>query len=250
MDKMIEKGLKFDAIITDPPYGTTDCKWDTIIPLKDMWIRLNELIKDNGAIVLFGSEPFSSALRMSNIKEYKHEWYWNKEIGANFIQAKNHPLKVIENIIVFSEGKVNYNPIMIIRTDEETKILKAKNNKSEKSKQQNVNDKYFKMASGRFEIEKDEKLAYPKHLITFNKFMEECNSKHRLHPTQKPVALLEYLINTYTNESDLILDFTCGSGSTLVAAKNTNRKCIGIELDERYCEIAKNRMENHTIYSV
>ena len=117
MDKLIEQGVKVDAIITDPPYGTTACKWDSVIPFDAMWERLNKLIKPTGAIVLFGSEPFSSELRMSNIKKFRHEWYWNKINAGNFVQAKNHPLKIVENIMVFSKNKVNYNPQMNINTE-------------------------------------------------------------------------------------------------------------------------------------
>lgn len=244
MDKLIEEGVKVDCIITDPPYGTTACKWDIVIPFDKMWERLNKLIKPNGAIVLFGNEPFSSALRMSNMNKFKHEWYWNKINAGNFVQAKNHPLKIVENIMVFSNNKVVYNPQMIENTDEYTKQLKAKHkNKKESSMTQTVEDKYFTMASGKFKSNTDEKFAYPKNILTVSKFSNECNSKHRLHPTQKPVELIEYLIKTYTNENELVLDFTMGSGSTGVACMNTNRKFIGIELDENYFEIAKERIE-------
>lgn len=244
MDKLIEQGLKVDAIITDPPYGTTSCKWDNAIPFDAMWERLNKLIKPTGAIVLFGSEPFSSELRMSNIKKFRHEWYWNKINAGNFVQAKNHPLKIVENIMVFSKNKVNYNPQMNINTEEYTKKLKAKHkNKKESSMTQTVEDKYFTMASGKFKIQTDESVSYPKNILTVSKFSNECNSRNRVHPTQKPVELLEYLIKTYTNEGELILDFTAGSGSTGVGCINTNRRFIGIELDEGYYNIAKERIE-------
>ena len=244
MDKLIEQGLKVDAIITDPPYGTTSCKWDNAIPFDAMWERLNKLIKPTGAIVLFGSEPFSSELRMSNIKKFRHEWYWNKINAGNFVQAKNHPLKIVENIMVFSKNKVNYNPQMNINTEEYTKKLKAKHkNKKESSMTQTVEDKYFTMASGKFKIQTDESVSYPKNILTVSKFSNECNSRNRVHPTQKPVELLEYLIKTYTNEGELILDFTAGSGSTGVGCINTNRRFIGIELDEGYYNIANERIE-------
>ena len=244
MDKLIEQGLKVDAIITDPPYGTTSCKWDNAIPLDAVWGRLNKLNKPTGAIVLFGSEPFSSELRMSNIKKFRHEWYWNKINAGNFVQAKNHPLKIVENIMVFSKNKVNYNPQMNINTEEYTKKLKAKHkNKKESSMTQTVEDKYFTMASGKFKIQTDESVSYPKNILTVSKFSNECNSRNRVHPTQKPVELLEYLIKTYTNEGELILDFTAGSGSTGVGCINTNRRFIGIELDEGYYNIAKERIE-------
>lgn len=232
-----------DMILCDLPYGTTACKWDTIIPLDKLWKEYNRIITDNGAIVLFGIEPFSSLLRQSNIKNYKHEWYWNKINAGNFVQAKNHPLKVIENIIVFSKNKVSYYPQMIENNEEWTKALKAKNkNKKESSLTQTVEDKYFIMASGKFKSDTDEKFAYPKNLITVSKFSNECNSKHRLHPTQKPVELLEYLIKTYTNQNETVLDNTMGSGSTGEACMKTNRNFIGIEFDNKYFEIAYNRI--------
>ena len=245
MDELIALDIKVDAIVCDPPYGTTACKWDTIIPFDAMWERLNKLIKPSGAIVLFGNEPFSSSLRMSNIKNFKHEWYWNKINAGNFVQAKNHPLKIVENIIVFSNNKVKYNPQMVENTEEYTKQLKAKNrNKKESSMTQTVEDKYFTMASGKFKSNSEERFAYPKNIITVSKFSNECNSKHRKHPTQKPVELLEYLIKTYTDEGDLILDFTMGSGSTGVACLNINRNFIGIEKEDKYFNIAKQRIED------
>lgn len=235
-----------DAIICDLPYGTTACKWDTIIPFDKLWEQYNRIIKDNGAICLFGSEPFSSMLRMSNLKMYRHEWYWNKVNAANFVQAKNHPLKIVENIIVFSKYKVNYYPQMVENDELYTKKLKSKHkNKKEDSKKQTVKDKYLIMASGKFISETDEKYAFPKNIITINKFSSECNSKHRHHPTQKPVALIEYLINTYTNEGDLVLDNTAGSMTTAIAAINTNRRCICIEKDDKYFEIGSERVKKH-----
>lgn len=234
-----------DMILCDLPYNVTACKWDKLIPFNKLWEQYNRIIKDNGAIVLFGIEPFSSHLRLSNEKMYKHEWYWNKVNAGNFVQAKNHPLKIVENIIVFSKGKVKYIPQMIENSDEYTKILKAKHkNKKDSSLTQTVEDKYFSMASGKFKSQTDEKFAYPKNIITISKFSNECNSKHRLHPTQKPVELLEYLIKTYTNENEMVLDNCMGSGSTGVACINRNRRFIGIELDENYFNIAKERIEN------
>ena len=248
------EGMKYiddksiDMILCDLPYGTTACKWDTIIPFEPLWEQYNRIIKDNGAIVLFGIEPFSSALRMSNIKNYRHEWYWNKINAGNFVQAKNHPLKIIENIIVFSKNKVNYYPQMIQNSEEHTKELKAKNkNKKQSSLEQTVEDKYFVMASGKWKSDTDESVAYPKNIITISKFSNECNSKHRLHPTQKPVALCEYLIKTYSKENELVLDNCMGSGTTAIACINTNRNFIGFELDKEYYEIAKNRINKHII---
>jgi site-specific DNA-methyltransferase (adenine-specific) len=233
-----------DMILCDLPYGTTACKWDTIIPFEPLWEQYERIIKDSGAIALFGIEPFSSKLRLSNEKLYRHEWYWNKINAANFVQAKNHPLKVIENILIFSKNKINYYPQMIQNSEEWTKTLRAKHkNKKESSLTQTVEDKYFVMASGKFKSDTDESLAYPKNLITISKFSNECNSKHRLHPTQKPIELCEYLIKTYTHENELVLDNCIGSGSTALAALKCNRDFIGIEKEEKYCQIANQRIQ-------
>ena len=217
MDKLIKEGIKVDMILCDPPYGTTACKWDNVIPFDEMWERLNKLIKPNGAIVLFGSEPFSSTLRMSNIKKYKYDWLWNKR-PVNFLNAKRQPLREVENIMVFN-SKI-YNPQGLIYKE---KINKRTNSTETNSKHGLSNKSYY--------------TNYPKQILRFI-------GERGLHPTQKPVALLEYLIKTYTNEGELVLDFTMGSGSTGVACLNTNRKFIGIELDEKYFNIAKNRLEN------
>ena len=234
--KDIETG-SIDAIITDPPYGTTACKWDSVIDFKLMWEQLNRVIKPNGAIVLFGSEPFSSALRMSNIKNYKYDWIWNKEQAGNFIQAKNSPLKTTEIISVFTKKGVrpNYYPIM---TKAEEKNKRPASVKKQKT------GFLGKVSNGEFKrsINYNENLRFPKVLLTFNARKKECNNIHRLHPTQKPIALIEYLIKTYTNENETVLDFTMGSGSTGVAAKNLNRNFIGIEMDETYFNIAKERI--------
>jgi site-specific DNA-methyltransferase (adenine-specific) len=246
MDKLIKQNIKVNAIITDIPYGTTACKWDEVIPFDEMWERIKLLRKDiHTPTVLFGSEPFSSRLRMSNTIEYRHEWYWNKINAGNFVQVKHHPLKIFENILVFSKAKVNYYPQMIHNSEQWTKILKAKHkNKKESSLTQTVDDKYFIMASGKFKSETDESLAYPKNEIIISKFSNECNSRHRVHPTQKPVKLIEYLVQTYTNEGNLVLDFTMGSGTTGVACKNLNRRFIGIEKEQKYYNIAVNRISN------
>lgn len=241
MDGLISLGVKFDAIITDIPYGTTACKWDSVIPLDEMWERLNKLIKLNRAIVLFGSEPFTSKLRISNIKNYKHEWYWNKNNSGNILCAKYMPLKVIENICIFSNGKCTYNPQMIKRTEKEEKEFISKRGKNHTTKK---SDMFSGIKSGAFIHTSNTKYKYPINLLNFNARSNECNNRIRVHPTQKPVALLEYLIKTYTNEGDLVLDFTMGSGSTGVACMNTNRRFVGIELDENYFNIAKDRIEN------
>ena len=229
MDRLIEEGVKVDCILTDPPYGTTACKWDTIIPFDEMWESLNKLIKPNGAIVLFGSEPFSSALRMSNIKKYKYDWIWRKDKGTNIFMAKKMPMKNIENISVFYSKLPTYNPQM----RKGKPYTKIQRNSKLGEHLGNGNTK----ASDK--INKDG-LRYPLLDLYFARDTSKGNSYH---PTQKPVALLEYLIKTYTNENEIVLDFTMGSGSTGVACMNTNRKFIGIELDENYFNISKQRIE-------
>lgn len=224
MDDLIKQEIKFDAIITDPPYGTTACKWDSVIPFDSMWERLRLLRKDNTAVILFGSEPFSSALRMSNIKEYKYDWIWNKKKAGNIFLAKYQPMKIHEVISVFY--KSNYTPQMV----ERDKIKKSKNYGTGES-------------MGGTKEKEDITYIYthknPQTIIEFS----NANQKGKVHPTQKPAQLMEYLIKTYTNEGDIVLDFTMGSGTTGVACINTGRNFIGIELDENYFNIAKERIE-------
>lgn len=236
MDKLIASEIKVDAIITDPPYGTTACAWDSVIPLDKMWGRLNKLIKDNGAIVLFGSQPFTSELVHSNINNYKHYWIWDKEICGAFALAKRRPMIVTEEILVFSKNnnRINYYPIMENAIPKNIRPVNLGSSVSEATP----------VSSGIAKSDKNynPKKRYPKNIIKYSKYNKECNQLNRVHPTQKPVEILEYLIKTYTNENDLILDFTMGSGSTGVACLNTNRKFIGIELDEKYFNIATERM--------
>jgi DNA modification methylase len=223
------KSGSVDAIICDPPYGTTACKWDSVIPFDLMWEQLNRIIKPNGAIVLFGSEPFSSALRVSNIKNYRYDWYWEKNACSNFFNMKNQAGKNVENISVFYKNKSVYNPIYEkgkgykavfgdIKGEQQNYTAKTKTNKG------NDGTKYL-----------------PKSIIKDIKILQ----RNKLHPTQKPVALMEYLIKTYTNEGETVLDFTMGSGSTGVACKNLNRNFIGIEMNYKYFEIAQNRINSH-----
>lgn len=228
-----------DLILTDPPYGTTACKWDTVIPFDLMWEQLKRIIKPNGAVVLFGSEPFSSALRMSNIKQFKYDWIWEKSKGSNFIQAKNMPIKFHEILSVFSEGKtihknqsnnrMPYNPQGIIKVDKKWSRSKKYGTEHGLDRKSHKLDRVIEFEN------------YPTSIL---KFGNSDNRERGLHPTQKPVALLEYLIKTYTQEGETVLDFTMGSGSTGVACVNTNRNFIGIELDECYFNIAKQRIEN------
>lgn len=225
-------GVKFDAIITDPPYGTTKCKWDSVIPFDEMWGKLNKLIKPNGAIVLFGSEPFSSALRMSNIKNYRYDWKWCKSRKTGFQMVKKRPMKSYEDIMVFYKKQPTYFNTELIKLDKP--INSYRKNGKGGNLLNNVECK-----KGR----KQEFTNYNKDLLNFN----NEHNVNSYHPTQKPVALLEYLIKTYTNENDLILDFTMGSGSTGAACLNVNRRFIGIELDENYFNIAKQRLQDVVI---
>ena len=221
-----------DMVLTDPPYGTTACKWDSVIPFEPMWEQLNRIIKPNGAICLFGSEPFSSALRMSNIKHYKYDWVWHKKNAGNILVAKYQPLKTTENIMVFSKkGKCNYYPI----------LEEAERDRSKDAPTSKKTDLFSGIKSGKFKRGNNigGKQRYPKHLIEFS----NASRKNHFHPTQKPTDLLEYLIRTYTNEGETVLDFTMGSGSTGVACVNTGRNFIGMELDPGYFETAKRRIE-------
>lgn len=217
-----------DLILTDPPYGTTACKWDSIIPFEPMWKELKRIRKDNAAIVLFGSEPFSSLLRISSIDEYRYDWVWNKKKAANFAQSKFQPMKYHEMISVFYKKKSQFNRI-------KTDGTLVKRTSSKFNNADRIDAGLFAAVKYSDDYEPDKRL--PKSILEFSK-----PSGKYLHPTQKPVPLLEYLIKTYTNEGDTVLDFTMGSGSTGVACKNLNRKFIGIELDEKYFEIAKHRI--------
>ena len=228
--KLIPSG-SIDAIITDPPYGTTACKWDSVIDFKLMWEQLNRIIKPNGAIVLFGSQPFTSRLIVSNIKNFKYEWVWNKVLHGNPFVAKYRPLKVSEDILVFSNKKHNYYPVMTAKQKKSQRPNKHLN-----TVKTNKNTAFGDKKNG-FAKDYEDKKAYPKNIITITNA-----GRNKQHPTQKPVELMEYLIKTYTNEGETVLDFTMGSGSTGVAAKNLNRDFIGIELDEKYFNIAKERI--------
>ena len=213
-----------DMCLTDPPYGTTACKWDSVIPLDPMWEQLKRVIKPNGAIVLFGSEPFSSALRMSNIKNYKYDWVWDKKIPSGMSYARFQPMRQHELISVFNSK--TYYPQMIKRD----KPIKA----GGMTKGETTNNQKL------IALKKTYDYKNPTSII-----IEDKIRKGSLHPTQKPVALLEYLIKTYTLENETVLDFTMGSGSTGVACVNTNRKFIGCELDKGYFDIAVGRINGN-----
>ena len=215
-----------DMILCDLPYGTTACKWDNIIPFEPLWEQYNRIIKDNGAIVLFGNEPFSSKLRMSNLKNYKYDWIYVKSQAQNFLNAKKQPLRNNETISVFYKKQCTYNPQM--RKGKPYKCTKGKSSKSISNDENITNGGHLTQNYG---------TRYP--LSVMNKF----NIETGLHPTQKPVALLEYLVKTYTNENETVLDNCMGSGTTAIACINTNRKYIGFELDKHYCDIANERIQ-------
>jgi len=218
-----------DMVLTDPPYGTTACKWDAVIPLEPMWGQLKRVIKPNGAIVMTASQPFTTTLISSNMNGFAFCWVWDKCFAANFVQAKRQPLKDHEDVLVFS--KTGKQPIYYPQMVKRDEPIKKGGNKQSQAIPIAVTE-----ASKAFQDKiYDEK--YPTSRIRFN-----CRDGRGHHPTQKPVALMEYLIKTYTNENETVLDFTMGSGTTGVAALNTNRKFIGIELDPDYFKIAQDRI--------
>jgi site-specific DNA-methyltransferase (adenine-specific) len=224
---LLESG-SIDMVLTDPPYGTTACKWDSIIPLEPMWVCLKRLAKKNAAIVMTASQPFTSVLTMSNVAMFKHEWVWIKNRGSNFANTVREPMKEHESVLVFSQGKWTYNKQMQERTGGGLGMVGQ--NQTRKTRTEN----YGKMT--------DYERVLPELRVPSS--WQKYNTEVGLHPTQKPVALMEYLIKTYTNEGDTVLDFTMGSGTTGVACKNLNRKFIGIEMDEGYAEIAANRIRH------
>lgn len=219
-----------DMIFCDLPYGTTQCKWDSVIDLDALWKQYKRVIKDNGAIVLFASQPFTSALISSNYKMFKYSWVWNKVTARGHLVAKYRPLQQTEDIVVFGNSKHNYFPIMIDRPK----------NKWKKSKEFKKTDIINSKGQTDYKIYKT---WYPKNLLEFSN--ANASNENPLHPTQKPVELLEYLIKTYTNEGETVLDNTMGSGSTMVACRNLNRHGIGIEKEEKYFKIAQQRIEEN-----
>ena len=216
-----------DLVLTDPPYGTTACKWDIKIPFQTLWEQYKRIIKDNGAIVLTGSEPFSSYLRISNIEWYKFDIYWKKEKPTNFFQLKRRFGKCVETISIFYNKQPKFNPQMVKHTG---KLVSNKPKGNHNSIISGVNKKVLPY--------KDTGFRYPNDVIEIRRDVLGTT----VHPTQKPVALMEYLIKTYTNENETVLDFTFGSGTTGVAAINTNRKFIGIEMDDNYFDIGTKRI--------
>jgi site-specific DNA-methyltransferase (adenine-specific) len=218
-----------DMILCDLPYGTTACKWDTVIPFEPLWEQYERIIKDNGAIALTASQPFTSNLVMSNLEMYKHEWIWIKNRGSNFANTVREPMKEHESVLIFSKGKWTYNKQMQERTGGGLSRVQYDFNTVSKSE----NYREFERPP-----EKQGKLRVPS---SWQKFNVEVG----LHPTQKPVALFEYLIRTYTNEGEIVLDNCIGSGTTAIAAHNTGRFFIGIEKEEKYVEIARKRIAEH-----
>lgn len=218
-----------DLILTDPPYGTTLLKWDSIISFDKLWEQYNRIIKPNGAILIFAQEPFATMLRSSNMKDYKYDIYWEKERLTNINQVKRRVGKTIENICVFYKSQCTYNPQMI-KYDGKPRTNKVKNGKLGQLTDQQEKKVIEYIDNG---------WRYPTQVW---KYQRDC-LKSNLHPTQKPVLLLENLINTFSNENDLVLDNCMGSGSTGVACLNTNRDFIGIESDKNYFNIAKDRIE-------
>ena len=232
MQKLIDDGVKVDCVLTDLPYGITCCSWDIVIPFEPMWECINKLSKERTPSLLFGSEPFSSRLRLSNFKNYKYDWIWNKKQGSNFLNANRMPLPSHEIISVFYKKLPLYNP--------QKRYVGVKNQKPKKC--HSTHTTYGKVKDVLYN---DDGYRFPLTVIECSKSKSEVNNSKRSHPTQKPIKLLEYLIKTYTKEGDTVLDFTMGSGSTGVACLQTNRNFIGIELDEKYYNIAKKRCSNY-----
>ncbi len=227
-----------DMVLTDPPYGTTSCRWDSVIPLEPMWEQLKRLIKMNGIIAMTASQPFSSALIMSNPKMFRHEWIWIKNRGSNFANTVREPMKEHEAVLIFSRGKWVYNKQMQPRTGAGLSMVGKHVNVGKK---QRVGLRKFMEFT---EIDSLSELRVPS---SWQKFNTVVGKDKTIHPTQKPVELMEYLIKTYTNEGNTVLDFAMGSGTTGVACKRLNRRFIGIELDKEYFDIAKERIENEHI---
>ena len=234
MQQLIDKGVKVDAVITDPPYGTTQCSWDNVIPFDKMWDRASKLIKDNGPIILFSAQPFTTKLIESNFSKFKYHLIWKKNVPTGMSYAKYRPMRYHEEILIFNTTtNSTYNPIM----KERVGVGKACYNYDHYCGKSNHVD------MNKIKKRYDPVFVQPSSVIEFDVVP---NRKGKLHPTQKPVGLMEYLIKTYTNEGDTVLDFTMGSGTTGVACSKLNRNFIGIELDKKYFDIAEKRTEKAT----
>jgi len=228
MDNIPDKSI--DSIICDLPYGTTACKWDIIIPFEPLWNHYRRIIKDNGAIVLTGAEPFSSMLRLSNLDQYKYDWVWDKIKGTGFLNAKIQPMRNHEIVSVFYKQQCTFNPQKTYGHNKKTSF-RSKDLQTEVYGK--VNNDYLYSSTER----------YPTSIQSFSSDTQNSS----IHPTQKPQLLMEYLIKTYTNEGEIVLDNCMGSGTTGVACKNLNRSFIGIEMDNNYFNIAKKRIESYVI---
>lgn len=245
-----------DMILCDLPYGTTNCNWDEIIPFDMLWEQYERIIKDNGAIVLTASQPFTSALVMSNPTLFKHEWIWEKQKASNFMAAKYSPLKYHENILVFGKGKMNYKPqkYKVLEIEE---ILSMNKKELEQAMQKREYDRFGKIDKRKNVNDpstnkehlgnkvvrtrnRDTGYRNPKSVLKINKTINK-----NIHPTQKPTELFEYLIKTYTNEHETVLDNCMGSGTTAIACINTNRNYVGFELDKEYYDASLNRIDEH-----
>ena len=231
---------KVDLVLTDPPYGTTACEWDSVIDLNSMWKLLNKIVKHDGAIVLTASQPFTAVLVSSNVKMFKCEWIWLKNSGSNFAITKYQPMKQHESVLVFSKKTTVYYPIMQKRTAA-----------SQKRFQYKINRNYTGQRQAMGEIKDNGKIVKYQSAervpSSYQFFDVVPRFSGTLHPTQKPVAMVSYFIKTYSIEDELILDFAMGSGTTLVAAKRLNRQAIGIETKEKYCEIAAKRLSHQEV---
>ena len=239
MQRIPDKSI--DAIICDLPYGTTACKWDSIIPFEPLWKEYKRVIKDNGAIVLFGSQPFTSALVMSNPKWFKYEWVWDKVQPTGALTVKRMPMKQHENILIFYNQQPTYNRQMSDRKKEDLRVNAVRNKDNQKT---NFGYEHTGGMTMKYAKDYDPTKVNPKSILTYSK--QPTRTKN-VHPTQKPVALLEYLIKTYTNEGETVLDNCMGSGTTAIACLNTNRNFIGFEMDKGYFNIANERIEKHII---
>ena len=217
---------KVDAVITDPPYGTTQCKWDSVIPLATIWDNIRSVINPNVAVVLFGMQPFTTLLIASNIEMFKYNWIWQKSQAKGFLNAWNQPMRDSEDITVFYDGQCTYNPELKDKPKENIRPI------TPRTKQSDCYGEYS-LEGRKCPADKD----MPRTIINYN------NAQQTEHPTQKPVDLMKYLVKTYTNAGDTVLDFTMGSGTTLVACAKLGRKGIGIELEEKYFDIACKRVE-------
>jgi DNA modification methylase len=223
--EMARLDVKVDAVITDPPYGTTACKWDSVISVPLMWEQIKRVLKPDGAVVLFGTEPFSSVLRTSNIACYKYDWVWDKVVPTGMQIARYRPMQRHENVLVFGTPKTTYNRQMVLRN----KPIKGYASKKSESSPITIKDKKMRTYTHK----------NPQSIVTFKR----VSGHHTVHPTQKPVELMEYLVKTYTDEGQTVLDFTMGSGTTGVACANLGREFIGIEAGHNFFDIAQSRLD-------